>query len=286
MFAHFVPEGAGFAPGCAVDAAGVLEGGFEEVQALGGETLVLDADEEFVVNHEAAFVHVGGADVGDVVEAEEFGVEDLWLVFVEFDAGAEEVLVEFVGGDLGKGDVGFAGKDEADAAAAADDADDFAPELAGREEVGGDDVGVAGGFEIGLESVAHEEGAAARGGGEELAVRGGGDALDGGAAEACEEVVAVIGHGPEGVEGEGEFPGDGGGDAHAEVVPAFFDAIALVFGADVEAADDADLVVANDAFAVVAEAEAFEFEGIEPAEFAAGLLERIEEFFGERNGAE
>ena len=87
--------------------------------------------------------------------------------------------------------------------------------------------------------------------------------------------MAIIRECEHDIERSGEFPGERFWNLEAEVMPAFGDAIALVFRRDIESADECDPVIDHERFAVIAKTKAFQFERIEPSEFAASLYQRI-----------
>src|SRR5207247_3369904 len=81
----------------------------------------------------------GRADVDDVVENEQFCVEDLRLVFVDLDAAAHEHPIEAATGQLGQCHIGFAGEDQLNAATPFADAQEFFAQSPGRQKIGADE---------------------------------------------------------------------------------------------------------------------------------------------------
>jgi hypothetical protein len=114
--------------------------GVKDMKGLVEDIGVGEADEQFVIDAEAASVEVGGAEVEGLVDEDEFGMEDLGLVFGDLDMGAEEASIEAAGGGLEEWDVGFSREDELDGTAPAGDALEGTEEAAGWQEVGGDDL--------------------------------------------------------------------------------------------------------------------------------------------------
>ena len=75
-------------------------------------------------------------------------------------------------------------------------------------------------------------------------------------------------------------------DFQAHVAPAGFDAVALVFRRDVEAADERHAPVAHEQLAVVADDQAFQGDRIELPDFAARAPQRIPKMGGQKIGTD
>ena len=117
-----------------------------------GEGVVVDGDVSFVVEDEAAFVDVGGADECEsVVDDECFGVDEWRVAFVDSDACGEEFFVEGFAGESGVAVVVFFGDDEADVDAAQGGGAEGAEDVDGGDEVGGDGEDLFFGEEDGVE---------------------------------------------------------------------------------------------------------------------------------------
>ncbi len=102
-------------------------------------------------------------------------------------------------------------------------------------------------------------------------------------ADVTEWTESEVGVGEKFVESVGEGVGQFAMEADADIAPAAIDAVAFVFGADIETADKGCSVVADEEFAVIAKAEAVEFKGIEAANFGPGSAQGVPKIFGERH---
>ena len=116
----------------------------ENITRLGHGPFVRQPHEQFVIDVQAARVEVGRAGIGNVTRDDQLGVEDLWLVFVNFHAGPQQPLVKTVRGELYQRHVRFARQDQLHAAAAAGHLHQGAPQSQRRKKIGCDDLRASG----------------------------------------------------------------------------------------------------------------------------------------------
>src|SRR5207249_4392642 len=91
----------------------------EDFTSAFDEGLVFGADHQFVIYAEAALIEVCRTDIDEVVDDDEFGMENLRFVFSDLRACFQEPAVEAASGKLSKADIRFAGQDQLDCAAGA-----------------------------------------------------------------------------------------------------------------------------------------------------------------------
>src|SRR5206468_8449469 len=80
------PKGARVLPCLRIDSLAMPQVVVKNLGALAGEFRVADTDDQFIIDAQAPHVEVGRADIDDVVENEQFCVENLRLIFVNLDA--------------------------------------------------------------------------------------------------------------------------------------------------------------------------------------------------------
>ena len=66
--------------------AAILEGAGENFARLRSHFFVFESNHQFVINVEAALVEIGGADINNVVDDDQFGVQNLGQVFVDLNS--------------------------------------------------------------------------------------------------------------------------------------------------------------------------------------------------------
>ena len=215
-------------------------------------------------------------------------MQNLRLVFINFHPGGEQAPIPFAPGKLREQHIGCAGEQELDAAAAANHAQQVAPEFAGGQKISGYDTHVARGGEVVVQGFVQRTGG--RAGAVPERNRGGQNAgfapaFEG--AQAEQGTAAEIGERKQFVEGRGQF-GDqfGSQQPHAEVAPAVSHAVAVIFIREIKPAGEGGVVIADQQFTMVAHAEPPEPQRIEAADFSAGRDERCKKIAGQQPGAE
>src|SRR5690348_10036152 len=83
-----------------------------------------------------------------------------------------------------------------------------------------------------------------------------------------------------------EIASQGAFDFETQIAPTRGDAIAVIFGGDVESADEGNAFITNEHFAMVTHAEAVQHERIELTNFAADLSQRFPKGGGKAHRAE
>ena len=85
---------------------------FENRASFGRGCRIRKANHEFMVDVQTAGIEIGRSGVNDVVDHEQFGVQDLRLVFVDFDSGPQELCIQAVARQPGNLDVAVPRKNE------------------------------------------------------------------------------------------------------------------------------------------------------------------------------
>ena len=176
---------------------------------------------------------------------------------------------------MGEGHVGGAGEQKLDRPAAAGNAAQGATQAETGREVGRGDADVARGFQqseqLAAEFVADQVGAAEEHG---TNFAGAGLRRSSPAGDATEQPRTKLMGGKHLVEGRDERV-DGGrvGELKAEIAPAGGDAVAVVFGSDIEAAGDRDGIVDDENFAMIPDRKMAETDRVEDPDGTAGIFQ-------------
>ncbi len=77
-----------------IDGRGMLQRCFKPLPCIGRQLRPLQAQQQFVVDLQAAAIDVAGAGVEHVINDEYLGVQDLGLVFMDGDAATEQPAIK------------------------------------------------------------------------------------------------------------------------------------------------------------------------------------------------
>lgn len=139
-FPEFVVPGAA-GPGGGGDFGGQFQILEEDGLVQAGGPLVEQKGVDLVVDRETAVVHVGGADLGEVVVADEgFGVDEIAAAFVDADPGGQAFREIGLVGGRHVGGVGFPGQHQPDIDTAEGGCFQSHQDRFRRDEVGGLEV--------------------------------------------------------------------------------------------------------------------------------------------------
>lgn len=149
MLLNALPERTGFAPTLERDLSAVFKGSGENRARFFGHFFVGEANHQLVVDIKAALIEVGRADINDVINDDQFRVEDLRLIFVNRNARFQKAPIETLAGELRKSDVGFTRENKLYVSPTASNRDQAATNAPGREKISHNNPHVAGSSEVG-----------------------------------------------------------------------------------------------------------------------------------------
>src|ERR1041385_1557872 len=134
----------------------------EDLVSLGCDLIVLKANHDLIIDVQASLIEVRRSHVNDIIDDDQFGCQDLWLIFVNRNARFQKAAIKTLGGQLREGDIRFSSEDHLDPAAVVNHTSERAPQSPGREKISHDDLNVAGMDEVSSQGALDWAGAASR----------------------------------------------------------------------------------------------------------------------------
>lgn len=90
---------------------GMFQGFLKNFLRGGGHGFIFQPQHQFVIQIETANIKVGRADIGGIADSDEFGMQDLRLIFINLHAGFQQTMIQAAGGKLGNEYIRFARQD-------------------------------------------------------------------------------------------------------------------------------------------------------------------------------